>query len=91
MVIRKSEKLALPPDYFAQGEIVDVTDLREEVVLYLEIQTAHQPGNYPVLSSKIGCGLYFMNSPFGVNDFGGFVGDGECGILYHMRQLKYYR
>jgi hypothetical protein len=89
IVIRDAEKLALLTDYFAYGEIVDVTDLREEVMLYLEIEAAYQPGNYSVSGSKIGCGPYFMNSPFGVDDLGGLFGYDECGLFYHMRQLKY--
>jgi hypothetical protein len=40
IVIWKAEKLALLPNYFAQGQIVDMTDLREEVMLYLKIQAA---------------------------------------------------
>jgi len=37
IVIRKAEKLALLPHDLAQGRIMDMTDLREKVMLYLEI------------------------------------------------------
>ena len=91
IVIRKAEKLTLLPHYFAQGCIVDMTDLWEEVMLYLEIQAASQPGNDPVPGSKVGGCPYLMDGPFGIYDLVRIARHIEGSLFNDMRQLKYYR
>ena len=91
IVIRKTEKLALPPYYFTQGCIVDMTDLREEVMLYLEIQAAYQPGNDLVPGSKVGGSPDLMDGPFGTDDLVRSIGHIERGLFNDVCQLKYYR
>lgn len=85
IVVRKAKKLALLPDYFAQGSIVDMTDLREEVMLYLEIQAACQPGNYLVPCGKVGSSPYLMNGPFGIYDLMRCPGYIEPGLFDYVR------
>src|SRR5579863_3119625 len=89
IVIGKAEQLALLSYYFAQGCIVDMTDLREEVMFYLEIQAACQPGNDLVPGSKVGSGPDLMDGPFGIYDLVRLVGHIERGLFDYMRQLKY--
>jgi hypothetical protein len=91
IVVWKAEKLALLSHYFAQGYIVDMTDLREKVMLYLEIQAASQPGNDLVPGSKVGGSPDLMDGPFGIYDLIRFVGHIKRGLFNDMRQLKYHR
>jgi hypothetical protein len=42
-----------------------MTDLREEVMFYLEIQAAYQPGNNSVPGGKVGRSPDLMDGPFG--------------------------
>ena len=91
IVIRKAEKLALFPYNSAQGGIGDMTDLREEVMLYLKVQAAYKPGNYLVPGGKVGGSPDLMDGPFGIYKLVRFVGHIKAGLFNYMRQLKYYR
>src|SRR5579872_3911755 len=91
-VIRKAEELALLPHYFAEGCIMNMADLREEVMLYLEVQATYKPGNYLVPGSKVGSGPDLVDGPFGINKLmrSASAGHIEFGFFNHMRQLKHY-
>src|SRR6185437_131175 len=91
IVIGEAKELALLPHYFAQGCIVDMADLGEEVMLDLEIQATHQPGNDPVTGGKVGGGPDLMDGPFGTYDLVRSIGHIERSLFDDMRQLKYYR
>jgi hypothetical protein len=91
IVIWKTENLALLPYYFAQGCIMDMTDLREEVVFNLEIQAAYEPGNNSVPRRKVGRGPDLMDGPFGTYYFVRSIGYIEPGLFNYMRQLKNHR
>jgi hypothetical protein len=51
--IRDAEILAGLFDDLADSRVVYVGDPREKMVFYLEIQSAHPPGNKPVAGGKL--------------------------------------
>ena len=55
--------LACLLDYFADGRVVDMRDLREQVMFDLEVQTTNKPGDQLILSCKICCGLDLVYGP----------------------------
>ena len=91
VVIGEAEKRALFAHYFADGGVVDMADLRKEVMLYLKIQSPGQPGNDFVTGGEIGSGSDLMDRPFGIYALVGVVGYTKTGQLHHVRQLKYNR
>ena len=70
---------------------MDMAYLREEVMLYLEIQAACQPGNELIPGSKVGGSPDLMDGPFGIYDLVRIVGHIKRSLFDDMRQLKYYR
>src|SRR5215212_4178170 len=75
--------------YGAEHRIVHMTDLREQVVLYLVIQSTYKPRDHFVIPRKISCGLDLVNGPFVLDGFRIMTGLFKLGMLYHVRQLKY--
>ena len=72
----------------ADGRVVDVRNLREEVMLYLEIQSAYQPGNEFIPGRKVCRGLYLVDGPFVLNFIDVFGRNRESGFFNGMCQLK---
>src|SRR5450631_242078 len=60
------------------------------MVLNLEIQSANQPGNQPVMGCEICRGIHLMNCPFVFNLIRIQIGHGESGMFNSMGQLENY-
>ena len=62
----------------AYSGIMDVRDRWEEMVFDLEIQTAEQPGHYPVLSCEICRCLKLVDRPVRLDLVSGCTATGKC-------------
>ena len=72
----------------ADGRVVDMRDFREQVMFYLEIQTANKPADHFIPGGKICRGLYLVYGPFILNGIDICIGYRESGFLHRVRQLK---
>ena len=70
---------------------MDMTDLREKMMLYLEIQSPGQPGNDLISRSEVGGSSDLMNGPLGIYYLMPPVSHFEPGLFDDMRQLKNHR
>ncbi len=78
-----------PGGDLTQRRIMHMGYFGKQVMFDLKIQSAHQPGNQPVMGGKIGRGHYLVNRPF-VFHFTGFdIGHRKSSMLNGMRQLEY--
>ena len=57
-------------------------------MLYLEVQSAYQPGDEFVPGGKIGRGLYLVYGPLILNLIYIFTRNGKCGLFHGMCQLE---
>src|SRR5579872_4952581 len=78
------------PDDPADRRIMNMGYFREEMMLDLEIQPAHQPAHDRVMGREI-CGRFeLMDRPFVFHLSRLHIRYGECRMLHCMRQLKYH-
>lgn len=77
------------PDDLADGRIVYMGYLGEEVVFNLEIESAYQPAHQFVMCRKISGGFQLVNCPLVVELAAHFIGHGEGGMFHGMGQLEY--
>src|SRR5882757_10483610 len=66
-----------------------MTNMRKEMMLYLEIKAACQPGDHLITRGKIRRAPYFMDSPFSLYDLMLFRNRLKDSLFYDMRQLEY--
>src|SRR5688500_9681323 len=70
------------------GGIMHMAQPWKQVVLYLEGKTAQEPGDHPIVRSKIGGGIHLENRPlllYLLALINSFI---KMYILHHMGQLK---
>jgi hypothetical protein len=89
LVVRDIKLLTHLLDDLADGGIVHVRNLWEQVMFYLKVQAAYEPANDFIMGSEVGGGFNLVNGPLVFQLIRDFVGHGEGGVLYSVRQLEH--
>src|SRR5690606_10787493 len=69
---------------------MNMAHARKEMVLNLEVQASHIPGEETTVVGEIGCGIQLMYCPAVVH-FSISIGNGILGAVNNVRRLKDYR
>jgi hypothetical protein len=75
-------------DDIGNFSVMDMADVREQMVLDLMVQSAGKPVDDFVFRRKVGRRIKLMDCP-GVFDFAIFVGNGIRRFIYNVRQLEH--
>ena len=70
---------------------MNMTDTREQMMFYLEIQTSGKPGKHLAFCTKVCSGFYLVNSPLVLYFFGLYARYVKFCVLYYMGKMEYQR